>query len=569
MKKLITIIHNLNLQKKIVGTYLFVCIIPTLIVGIFAYIQSKRLIEQTEKGKLNDYLMQVTFSMENQLNIYENLADYAAFNDTIYQVINYPYHSYYELYERYTSLVDPFMNSIQYLHNEISKFTIYSNRITEEHGTYCAPLEQIINQDWYKEIQQNSDIVWFAQENNNICYIRKMMTKSKFDASSLLYMEIQYNKLFQPLQVLSEENIGILVVDNKESIIYKYENFLEEYESYLLQDASDLNSGRTKISQNEYYVSSNKIKNCEWTIYLYKPIAAVPNYINQLLLTVGIVILASFIIMFGVGVFVSYFIVKPIKQLTDNMKQFANDGQMEVTVTSEAKDEVGIMIRSFGKMVKRIHTLINENYKKEISLKEFEIRALQAQINPHFLYNTLSMINWKAIRAGEKDISKIALRLASFYRTTLNKGNNITTVKMELQNINDYLEIQLFMHDNSFDVIWKVQETTFSYSMPNLILQPIIENAIEHGIDLKESGKGILTIQVYEEKEDFILSITDNGVGMSEKDCEELLFRPSKGYGLRNVNERIQLIYGNKYHLSITSELEKGTVVLARLPIKL
>ena len=175
------------------------------------------------------------------------------------------------------------------------------------------------------------------------------------------------------------------------------------------------------------------------------------------------------------------------------------------------------------------------------------------------------MINWKALQAGEKDISKIALRLASFYRTTLNKGRNITIVKDELQNIQDYLEIQLFMHDRSFDVNWEVSNDILMDKMPNLILQPIVENAINHGIDLKEEGKGILIIRGYHDENGLILQVQDNGNGMEEETCQELLTRNTSGYGVKNVYDRIRLLYGDRASLNIKSSLGVGTIITIQI----
>lgn len=558
---------NFNLQQKITCTYMLVCIIPIIIVGIFAYKQSSKLVQQTEKGKMNDFLLQITFSMKNQLNIYENLADYIAFNETIYRVINYPYKNYYESYAKYSSLVNPIIDSMRYLHTDMSRIVIYTDNISDAYGASVLPLESVKEEFWYKNMEQSTEIQWFVKKDTSVFLARNMLSKTYDDANSILYIEFEYEKLFQPLQVLGEENIGVLVTDDQNRIIYEYNTLMDDYKEFKIMGSEGLSAGEIHRPSGNYFVSMENIEGYDWDIFLYKPVETFPKYVNTILSTVCIIIFVSLMIMYGVGVIASHLIVKPIEGLTENMRQFADDGKMDVTVTSGAKDEVGIMIRSFGKMVQRIHKLIEENYKNKIDLKEFEMKALQAQINPHFLYNTLSMINWKALQAGEKDISKIALRLASFYRTTLNKGRNITIVKDELQNIQDYLEIQLFMHDWSFDVIWEVSEDILFFKMPNLILQPIVENAINHGIDLKEDGKGILEIRGYHDGNKLILQIKDNGIGIKEETCNELLTRNTSGYGVKNVNDRIRLLYGVQSNLDIKSTLGLGTIVTIEMPV--
>lgn len=202
----------------------------------------------------------------------------------------------------------------------------------------------------------------------------------------------------------------------------------------------------------------------------------------------------------------------------------------------------------------------------QILNKQTELTALQSQINPHFLYNTLSLINWKAIEADAKDISKITLALSTFYRTSLNKGKNVMSLSDELRNMRSYLDIQLMMHDYEFDVEFDVDESIGQYQSLNLMLQPLIENAIAHGIDVKTDGRGKLTITGKEDGDLIVLTVADNGVGMSDEQAARILTEESKGYGVRNVNERIKLYYGEQYSLQIESKIGQGTKASIRIP---
>ena len=143
---------------------------------------------------------------------------------------------------------------------------------------------------------------------------------------------------------------------------------------------------------------------------------------------------------------------------------------------SDSKDEVGVLIRSFKRMMDEINKLISEVYESRIELQKTEMRALQAQINPHFLYNSLSIINWKAIEAGQPQISKVTLALSTYYRTSLNRGETMTTMENEVSNIRAYLHIQLVMHDDSFQVVEEIDEGTYTCQVPKLILQPLVED---------------------------------------------------------------------------------------------
>ena len=201
------------------------------------------------------------------------------------------------------------------------------------------------------------------------------------------------------------------------------------------------------------------------------------------------------------------------------------------------------------------------------------MRALSAQINPNFLYNSLSLINWKAIEYEQEDISEITLALSNYYRTSLNKGKNTLSFEQELSNMQSYLKIQQIMHDNSFDVVINVSEDVLPCESLNLILQPLVENAIDHGIDLLTDRKGIITVEAELQTDEdgnklVCVKVSDNGAGMDRETVENFLTAQSKGYGSRNVNDRIRLYYGDNYHLEVQSTPDDGTTITIKFPAK-
>jgi two-component system sensor histidine kinase YesM len=243
-------------------------------------------------------------------------------------------------------------------------------------------------------------------------------------------------------------------------------------------------------------------------------------------------------------------------------------GDLSITIKQTSSDEIGHLIQAFGHMMERLKHLINEVLKSRITQQEYEMKALQAQINPHFLYNSLSLINGKAIIAGQDDISQMARLLSTFYRTTLNKGKNLISVRDELENTRSYAEIQRMMHSNSFDIVYDIDESVYSFSMPNLLLQPLVENSILHGIDHKEtSDRGVLTIFCRRNDQMLIFKVLDNGCGMSAEQCENILTSESSGYGIQNVHHRVQLYYGTEYGLRYTSTKGVGTCATLTLCI--
>ena len=320
------------------------------------------------------------------------------------------------------------------------------------------------------------------------------------------------------------------------------------------------------IMQN-YTYSAQEMDGTGWSFYIYRPNEVITESV-WVLIARNIPIFAVCIILLAiVGYMFSRRMVSHLEQLTENMNQI-HMGFRKVTVSSDADDEVGVLIRSFRRMMNQMNRLISEVYEAKIRLQNSEMKALQAQINPHFLYNSLSIINWKALEAGEDEISKVTLALSTYYRTSLNRGETMTTVESEVSNIRAYLRIQLIMHDNSFSVEEDIDLDVSGVEIPKLILQPLVENAIAHGLDMSEREDKLLYIGVAQEGENVVFTVRDNGVGMEQQKAEEILTYHSSGYGVRNVCERIKVLYGEGGTMEVKSSPVCGTEVKIRIPKK-
>lgn len=175
-------------------------------------------------------------------------------------------------------------------------------------------------------------------------------------------------------------------------------------------------------------------------------------------------------------------------------------------------------------------------------------------------------MNWMAIRSNQMEISKVTLALSTFYRTALSKGEDVVTVENCIQNMEAYLEIQLTMHDHNFSVDWDIDPTIKNEKMPKLLLQPVVENAIEHGLDEKEDGDKKIFLSFKGKGDDVEITVRDNGLGMEQEKAETLVTYQAKGYGLKNVNDRIRLLYGENYGIHIFSSPDEGTTVIMKFP---
>ena len=393
--------------------------------------------------------------------------------------------------------------------------------------------------------------------NKSIIASRKFYDNDTIKA--VLEMRLDYEKVLEPFMSQLTDNTGGMIQDDNGNIVYAECSMDKKYRPKDIESPKD-------ISEN-YYLVQRTMKDTGWNFYIYRPKEVSENAIHKLLLKNIPIILISVLLLSFLGYVFSLRMVSQLELLTENMN-LINMGLRKVTVQSKSKDEVGVLIRSFRRMMDQMNHLISEVYESKIQLQNSEMRALQAQINPHFLYNSLSIINWKAIEAGEDEISHVTLALSTYYRTSLNRGETMTTVAKEIDNIRAYLKIQLVMHDNEFRVVEQISDGLNDYLIPKLILQPLAENAIDHGIDVSDNENPTLWLTIREEAEHIFFEIRDNGAGMTQEKADQILTYQSSGYGVRNVCDRIHVLYGEKGEMKIESTPGKGTRVFIRIPKK-
>lgn len=288
------------------------------------------------------------------------------------------------------------------------------------------------------------------------------------------------------------------------------------------------------------------------------------NYSQLLLFALFVVSLSIFLLVF-VNLRLSEWITAPMKKLDLAVRQLEK-GAETADFDVDGPYEVEHLSHSVQSMVSTMRHLMEDVIQQEEEKRRSELDVLQSQINPHFLYNTLSMMNWMAIRSGQMEISKVTLALSTFYRTALSKGEDMVTVETCIRNMEAYLEIQLTMHDHNFTVEWETDPDIKNEKMPKLLLQPVVENAIEHGIDEKEEGDKKLFLSFKGQGDDVEIIVRDNGTGMEQEKAETLVTYQAKGYGLKNVNDRIRLLYGESYGIQIYSAPGEGTTVIMRFP---
>lgn len=559
MKRIRKKFRDMKYRHKLTILLVISSLVPMTMLALYSHNSMSRLVRHNEVEDTSSILEQTRESIDSQIEVYTGLINYLTYSPDIEEVINEKNMDNYVAYAKYTQIVDPLLTVPKSYHDAINQIQIFADSIKVRHEYTLVPMDEIGQEWWSSQLNDEVQVQWLVNtEKPEIAAVRNIYDGR--NRTAVLCITLDYNKIFKPLKNIISEESGTMVLDQNQNIVYRDENIQDN-------DLADLRESDKILEQirKEYVAVNSTSQNTGWKFYLYKTKKSVEKSVYQMLLAEIPLIAGCVLIIFILGMAFSRLFTRKIEMLTENMDQ-VNHGSREVTVTSDAEDEVGVLIRSFRRMMGEIDRLISEVYENKIALKEFELKALTAQINPHFLYNSLSIINWMAIKSGQKEISKVTLDLSTFYRTALSKGEDMVTVENCIRNIEAYLSIQLVMHDNDFTVEWKIDPQVKAEKVPKLILQPVVENALEHGLDVKEEGDKILQLSFLDAGDAVLLRVEDNGMGMEQSVAESLVTYQAEGYGLKNVNDRICLLYGEEYKIRITSSVGNGTVVEMRIP---
>lgn len=368
----------------------------------------------------------------------------------------------------------------------------------------------------------------------------------------------------------------IYVLNSNNSIIINKEDSSSTLLSNVLKVSSTLKDGIPSIKSIDGYgdmlVTSYQSNFTLWKTIAVTPVSKITNKIKPIQYWIIEIVLLGLIFGSVIIRFSTNRIFMPLKQLTEVMDQ-VNQENFSFKAKFQSKDEIGKLSRSFNRMMEKIESLISEVYIKEIHRKDAEYKALKAQINPHFLYNTLETIRWLAEFKETENISTVAVSLAKLMKGAISNKREYISIEEELEYINAYLEIQNIRFMNKVDVSIHIDQELMDCMIPAFILQPIVENAFIHGIENKV-GKSHLNINAYKEKNNVKFLVIDDGIGMNQEIVDALLQndkidqkdKESNGSGLLNVHNRICLLHGDKYGLSIQSTPNVGTQVQINIP---
>ncbi len=421
---------------------------------------------------------------------------------------------------------------------------VIGNKTTEELGDGETTINGIVTVDPYK----------YSDELSAVCDELSDMATSPINERKIIFVKNSLKSLKKSVSEL-EKMIGD-------------DSSFEEKIEYLELNIRG-SSGLTTVIQGalQDYVY-NETRNFDQVKEQLK--RQTRNAVEVSVLALGITVIISI----GLSMVAVQSVTRPIKKLCSQTRKVAK-GDFTAKTRIESMDEIAVLTDSFNHMTAEIGTLIQDIKKQEGNLRLTESKLMQAQINPHFLYNTLDTIMWLAEAKKTEDVVSMVGALSEFFRTTLSKGKDYITVKEEESHIESYLKIQQFRYQDIMDYEIQIEEQLYQYIIPKLTLQPLVENALYHGVKNKRS-RGMIRITGWKEGTRIFFKVEDNGIGMNQEALDRLRRSilgingevDNSGFGLANVNQRIQYYYGDEYGVFFESKENEGTTAVVIIEAK-
>lgn len=581
-----TFFRNAKIQNRLISSFLVLSVIPLLITGFYSYNNAS----QSIKSKISTYSHQVALQINREIErtisdltdlsenmvssdyIQKNLSEYESASDDKKLLISNNIINYLASRLPITSYI-----------SELRVATPNDNLIYYQRVYVVMPdsMEKLKKIAKAREGIPGFSPVNLESGQKGISLAREIYSVESFKAIGILILTVVENSIsdiFRDIDLGQGAEIFILdaegtVVSSRNPEIAVNSPYMDRAIIKGISEYRKLNKD-TFISiykGKESLVTYSYVKNADWYVVCTIPF----SYLNSESARIGLytVLVALFCLLFSVilAFMITRSISTPLKRLINHMDE-AKKGNLNVMIHDSCKDEIAEVSNNFDNMIEEIRILISNVRENERQKAKEKLRTLQAQINPHFLSNTLNTVKWLAMVQNAKNISNLVTSLIQLLHVSMGKGDDLITIAMEIDYIKNYITIQEYKYCDKFTVQYDIDEEILKCKIPKFTIQPVIENAIIHGIEPME-GQGTISIKGARQDDYIILTVTDNGVGFSQENLKEPIAdnflavkKQFSGIGIRNVDERIKLLFGDKYGLDIESISNIYTKVKIRIP---
>ncbi|MFS0868630.1 cache domain-containing sensor histidine kinase [Paenibacillus xylanilyticus] len=568
-----------RIQNKIMVICITVIILPVFVMTINSYYSSERLLAQNYTKLLSDLAKQTNIRIDEFLKEIEKITLLASNglsnNLSATHEGSFPIQDFLRDGDQQHE-VAAYNILMNYIMMKDRVFSIYLYNLNGGQDLFVSPNQpidpnyKVANELWFKKFMHDKDRTitlttrMDEQLENKILAVshaRKIHDVASGKLLGVIVVSIDI-KFIEIVNRNLQEGLRsrFMIVDENDKIVY---NVDERLIGTLFRD-------NVRPPESLNVVVTSPLSQQKWTTYLYMPLdelTADGKILGRNLITLAIVM---FLFAAVISIFLSHVITTPIKKLLRNIA-LVEKGQFEQVEDIRSRDEIGHLSIRFNKMSHELKRMVERMQQEEIEKAKAEMRALHDQIKPHFLYNTLGSVKWIASMQQADKIVDMTDALISMLRYATRSDGTLVTIREEIDNITNYVTIQNVRYYDCIQMRYEIEERLMDYRMPKMILQPIVENAIFHGLaELEEDG--VITIRIQPKGSDITIEVCDNGVGMDHHTI--LNFMEEKletgtgttGIGLHNVQRRIQLHFGKPYGIQVESQIGKGTIFTILLP---
>ncbi|MGG4147488.1 histidine kinase [Paenibacillus algorifonticola] len=570
---------NMNLGRKLFAVFFIASILPLSLLIYYSYTTVRNELEDQAYASMMSTTTRINSNLQSKLDYYVKISNSLFLDGTLRGYLTHSYNDNRLYLEAYTYF-DNLISSVRISNPEISGITIYTanHSLPKDNVLIKALDENVSKSGLFQALEGSYGNAVFLQESSGednpptLTLARLLNNYSLNYPYGILSMNIAEADIYS-LIVKEDPNKSIYIVNSEGSILSsKNKSVLGSSIHTLLPDPFPVaTSGKFDSTYNgERVLVVYDTLNSGWktvTIVPYNDFASLAKAAAARLMPVALICLLLAILL--IYITARLFTRRVIYLL--RMIRRVERAEFTGTQLEMGNDEIGQLNQAFHNMSLRINNLINEVYKKEIAKQEIEMNVLQAQINPHFLYNTLASISSLAIKHEDARIHKMVTDLAKFYRISLNKGKHLISINEEITLTKHYMAIQQTRFEGLLHIHYQVDDSLLPKQIVKLTLQPFVENCINHAIWDDEAKLNII-IRGYLDGEDIVLEVIDDGMGMPVGKAAHMMERShdssehSSGYGIANVNSRLGLLFGESYGVQIFSALGIGTQVSIRIP---
>jgi len=572
-----------SIQSSISVAFLCLILFSIAITNVISYRLSAESVEGNSEHYISEIMQQVNLNLQSYINNMENIAMLALTNKELKYYIESTSFLLEEDRRPYEKRISDLFQSILVTRKDIASIMVfgYNGRIVSDRRiTSLNPNSKIEEQPWYlnakreggKSVISSPHVQNLIQNEYRwvVSLSRELKSADGITGEGIFLVDLNLSVI---KEICSQINLGrrgyVFILDSEGGIVHHPQQKLiaSNLKSELIDRVKATGTGNFIAGEG----ANKRIYTIHETQFGWKIVGVA--YASELIANqnqIRISYLLWAVLALAIALILSFYLSRrlsrPIKRLQKQMKQ-VEKGNFDIRSEVLAENEIGQLGRTFNVMVGRIKELMDQILQNENAKRKNELKLLQAQINPHFLYNTLDSIIWMAARRKHEEVMEMTSALAKLFRAIINRNNETVSVRVELEHISNYLSIQKMRYKDKLGYLIDVDPDMMEYQVPKIILQPIVENAIYHGIKNKP-GLGTIRITGLIQDSDLVFIVEDNGIGMDPESIEQAM-KSSEGsgqsIGLRNVNERIKL-FGHEYGISLKSEPAAGTEVTIVLP---